>query len=175
MANEREQFNNAISKIIEAVMFENWLRFYFITPMQDENGTDDNTEHLFLTLPDKAFKKIEELYPDLLPIVSFMNKKELSFELSQQTICTYIVENIDGNIIPRDTAQSIMNSMAFQTELDLFNTWLSLHQDQLEQGFSDFSAWRDMFSEWEKSKSGQDLKEKIILSRQKQVHHISEQ
>ena len=175
MPQAQEEFKNAVNKIIEAVMFESWLRFYFITPMKDETATDDDEEHLFLTLSDKTLQKIEELYPELLPMAVYMNQKELSFELSQRTISIYVVENIDGKIIPRDTAQSILNSMAFQTELDLFNTWLSLHMDQLEQGFSDFSAWREMFADWQQSKSGHELKEKKILSKQQQVHRMTPQ
>ncbi|MBQ7739368.1 MAG: hypothetical protein IJT59_06930 [Desulfovibrionaceae bacterium] len=175
MLKEQEEFKNAVDKIIEAVMFENWLRFYFISPMEEEGNPDSNDEHLFLILSDKALKKIEELYPELLPMAMYMNKKELSFELSQKTISIYVVENIDGHIIPRDTAQSIMNSMAFQTQLELFNTWISLHEDQLEQGFSDFGAWKEMFANWQESESGHELKEKIILSKQGQVHKMTAQ
>ena len=165
MPREQEEFKNVVNKIIEVVMFESWLRFYFITPMEEEiDGKQE--EHLFLILSEKTLHKIEELYPEFLPLALDMNEKELSFELSQKAICTYVVQNIDGKITPRDSVGSIMDSMTFQTELELFHTWLDLHQDQLEQGFTDFGAWLELFRTWEKSPAGHELQEKIILAKQ---------
>ena len=167
MATEQEQFIYSVDRIIESVMFENWLRFYFITPMKEEkNEEKEGEEHLFLLIPEKAMKNIEKDYNDLLPMAQLMNNQEVTFELSQKVICTYVVENIDGKIIPRDTAGSIMDSMAFQTQLQLFNTWIQLHEDQLEKGFVDFATWRSLFAEWKTSQPGKELQEKILLSLQ---------
>ncbi|MCR5814644.1 MAG: hypothetical protein K6G15_09160 [Desulfovibrio sp.] len=169
MATEQEKFIYSVDRIIEAVMFENWLRFYFITPMQEEkNENQDNEEHLFVLIPEKAMKNIEKDYKDLWPMAQLMNNKEITFELSQKVICTYVVENIDGTIIPRDTAGSVMDSMAFQAQLQLFNTWIQLHGDQLEKGFVDFATWRSLFAQWKDSQPGKELQEKILLSLQKQ-------
>ena len=35
MPKEQEQFQQAVVSILEAVMFENWLRFYFIAEKAD--------------------------------------------------------------------------------------------------------------------------------------------
>ena len=35
MPEQQEQFQNAVFQVLEAVMFENWLRFYFITEKPD--------------------------------------------------------------------------------------------------------------------------------------------
>lgn len=164
MPKEQEDFLNVVNKIIEVVMFENWLRFYFITPMQDEQDTANADPHLFLILSDKTLQKIEELYPELLPIALKMNQKELSFELSQQTICTYVVENIDGKLTPRDTVGSIMDSINFQTELELFNTFISLHENQLEKGFTDFSMWKKLFADWKSTKPAIELRDKLFMA-----------
>ena len=166
MPKEQEDFLNVVNKIIEVVMFENWLRFYFITPMQDEQESENSDPHLFLILSDKALQKIEELYPELLPIALKMNQKELSFELSQQTICTYVVENIDGKLTPRDTVGSIMDSINFQTELELFNTFISLHENQLEQGFADFETWKKLFADWKTTKHALELRDKLFMANQ---------
>ncbi len=167
MAQEQEQFKKSVSAILEAVMFENWLRFYFITPMTDEKESEDADPHLFLTVPDKGMNNIKALYPNLLPMAEFMNHKEVTFEVSQQAVCTFVVENLDGVIMERDTAGSIMDSMAFQLQLQLFNTWVQLHENQLESSFFDFGSWRDLFAEWKDSKAGKDLREKLALSLQK--------
>ena len=53
MASEQEKFIYTVDLIIESVMFENWLRFYFITSM---TGEKDEEEHLFLLIPEKECK-----------------------------------------------------------------------------------------------------------------------
>ena len=164
MASEQEKFIYTVDRIIESVMFENWLRFYFITSM---TGEKDEEEHLFLLIPEKAMQNIEKEYSDLLPMAQRLNNQELSFEVSQEAVSIYIAENIDGKIIPRDTAGSVIDSMAFQAQLQLFNTWIQLHQDQLEKGFVDFGTWRTLFAEWKNSGPGKELEEKILLSLQK--------
>ena len=35
MPEQQEQFQNAVWQVLEAVMFENWLRFYFISEKPD--------------------------------------------------------------------------------------------------------------------------------------------
>ena len=69
--------------------------------------------------------------------------------------------------MPRDTAPSVMDSLLFQVELQLFNTWIQLHADQLEQTFFEFGTWRKLFQDWKSSPSGHELMEKLILSLQK--------
>ncbi len=174
MPEEQEKFLAVVDRMIGVVMFENWLRFYFIQEMREENEGPESDPHIFLIVPEKAMQRIAEDYPLFLPIAEFMNSKELSFELSQQAICTYIVENIDGKIIEQDTAASIMDSMAFQVQLQLFNTWLQLHDDQLEQCFTPFINWQKLFDEWKLSKPAKDLREKLILSSQRVPQSVAE-
>ncbi|MBQ7607660.1 MAG: hypothetical protein IJU76_06780 [Desulfovibrionaceae bacterium] len=174
MPAEQEKFLAVVDRMINVVMFENWLRFYFIEEMWDEKDGPDADPHIFLIVPEKAMKKIEEEYPLFLPIAEFMNAKELSFDLSQQAICTYIVENIDGKEIEQDTAASIMDSMAFQVQLQLFNTWVQLHEDQFEKGFTPFADWQSLFSEWKASKSAKELREKLIMASQRVPQSVAE-
>ena len=69
--------------------------------------------------------------------------------------------------MPRDTAQSIMDSLAFKVQLQLFYTWLQLHDDQLDQTFMDFGTWQKLFTEWKESAPAKELSEKLVLSLQK--------
>ena len=131
---------------------------------EDQKETDD--PHLFLIIPEKGMVKIQEQYPELLPLAKAMQKKEISFELSQQVICTYVVENIDGKLIARDTAASVMDSISFQVQLQMFNTWVQLHAEQLEQSMHDFEDWKKMFGDWKSSSKGQELLEKLTISMQ---------
>ena len=147
MPKEQEQFQQAVVSILEAVMFENWLRFYFIAEKADADNVDG--EHtLYLAVPDKAMTRIREEYAHLLPLAESLNGKTASFENSQQAVCTFVVQHLDGKSMPRQMADMIFDSSSFQTRMQLFNAWVQMHEEQLEQTFMDFAQWRSLFAQW---------------------------
>ncbi|MDO5483901.1 MAG: hypothetical protein Q4F27_03245 [Desulfovibrionaceae bacterium] len=160
----QEDFQNAVWQILEAVMFENWLRFYFISEKPDAPEGPDGEQPLFLAVPDKAMERIGELYPHLQPLAQSMNGQELSFELSQQSVCSFVAEHLDGKSFPRDTAGSIFNSTTFQVQMQMFNAWIQMHEDQLDQGFVEFGAWRKLFAQWRESPGASELAGKLAMS-----------
>ncbi len=54
------EFVNAINAVSEVLMFENWLRFYFITEEGDK---------LFIRVPETAETRIREEYPHLFGLL----------------------------------------------------------------------------------------------------------
>lgn len=165
MSEEKIGFKEEVKLILEVLMFENWLRFYFIKEekIKAEDGGEEQ-DVLKLELPEKAINKIKELYPDLYPLAKEMNGRVIDFELSRTAVMAYVMEAIDGTKIPRGEAQRVLNSAIFQTDLQLFHTWVQMHENQLDQGFADFGAWRDMFSKWKESPQAINLAEDIMKS-----------
>ncbi len=145
MTKQPENFAKAIEVILEAVMFENWLRFYFISEKEDQEGK------LFLEVPEQGMARITELYPNLLTLAESLNGKELTFESSRTALCTFVVTEIDGKVIPQNMSDIVFDSSTFQIELQLFNTWVQSHEDQLDEGFLEFGAWKNFFSQWRSS------------------------
>ncbi len=164
MPKEQEQFRAAVDKMLEAVAFENWLRFYFITEMTEDGAAPDAEPRLFIIVPEKGMEKIAHDYPELLPLARELNNAEITFETSQMAVCGYIVQHIDGKYVPRDTAAGVMDSMAFQTQLQLFNTWVQLHEEQLEKDVIDFGTWLTLFGEWKATPAAENLAAKLALS-----------
>lgn len=152
MSQQAQLFAQAVQHILEAVMFENWLRFYFIT----EKPGDEEKEKLFIAVPEQGMRRISELHTQLLPLAESLNGKEIDFETSRSAICTYVVTEVDGKRIPRNMADMVFASDTFQMETQLFNTWVQAHETQLDQGFLDFSAWKKMFAEWRQSDAVKD-------------------
>lgn len=163
MPKEQEMFQTAVAKVLETVMFESWLRFCFI--MQKEDGGEDD---LWLLVPQKALDKIGEMYPHLLPLAQDLAGRKVSFEVSQQAICNFVAQSIDGDKSLPDTINGavVLDSMTFQLKLNLFHTWLELHEDQLEAEFHDFSAWQSLFAQWQESPAAKKLADQLALAAQ---------
>ena len=136
-------FQQAVQRVLEAVMFENWLRFYFVS--EPDGGS------LTLAVPEKGLTRIREQYPQLMPLVEELNGKEISFELSRRAVCTFVATQLVGGSIPTHMAESVLDSAGFQLEMHLFSSWVQGHEERLDKNFLDFSAWKRLFAEWRNS------------------------
>lgn len=155
MSDKLSPFGAAVQHVLEAVMFENWLRFYFITEKPD------NPDSLSLAVPEQALLRIQERYPQLYPMVLLLNAQEIDFESSRRALCTFVVTELEGKVIASDMGVKVFDSTTFQTEMQLFNTWVQAHEDQLDKGFMDFGMWRSLFAEWRKSEAVQDFAQQL--------------
>jgi hypothetical protein len=139
----RADLQDAVRQILEAVMFENWLRFYFI------DGKEEGS--LVVSVPEQGMARIREQYPHLAPLALELNGRAISFELSRRAVCSFILTRLDGRAFPRDTADLVLNSEDFQLEMQLFGSWAQGHEEQLDARFVDFAAWKRLFAEWRNS------------------------
>lgn len=148
MPTPQEEFQNAVLRILETVMFENWIRFYFLTEKLDAPVEKGAEKPLFVAIPEQGMQRIKELYPDLLPLAESLNGKEISFALSQQAVCSFVMEHLDGKVMPQRMAETVFDSTTFQTRMQLFNAWVQMHENQLDQNFMEFGSWRELFAQW---------------------------
>lgn len=160
MSQQVQGFARAVQCILEAVMFENWLRFYFIT----EKPAPGNEDKLFIAVPEQGMRRIAELHAHLLPLAESLNGREIDFETSRSAVCTYVMTEVDGKRVPRNMSDAAFDSDAFQMETQLFNTWVQAHEDQLDQGFLDFSAWKKMFAHWRESDAVKEWAAQLTLA-----------
>ena len=136
-------FQQAVRQILEVIMFENWLRFYFIS--EAEGGG------LALAVPEQSVARIREQHPRFMPLLEDLNGKEISFELSRRAVCSFVATRLDGKILPVNMADSVLDSAGFQLEMRLFNNWVQGHEEQLDATFLTFSEWMRLFAEWRDS------------------------
>jgi len=139
------EFRLGVETVLEVVIFENWIRFYFISENPDQKDS------LIVVIPEKAAQRISERYPNFLALAESMNGKEIDFETSRQAICTHVFEHIDGKTIGKNMGVTIFASITFQTEMQLFNSWVQTHESQLDKKFFDFGAWKELFAKWRKT------------------------
>lgn len=145
MAEKMSPFASAVQQVLEAVIFENWLRFYFISEKPD------NVDELYVAIPEQAMQRIQELYPHLAPLAHSLNAQVIDFDSSRRALCTYVATELDGKRMPAEMSAKVFDSATFQTEMQLFNTWVQAHEPQLDKAFMDFGMWRSLFAGWRTS------------------------
>lgn len=147
--------DTAISRISEVVMFENWLRFYFIA----EEG-----EKLFLRLPEKAMEQLKKRYAPFYGLAESLNGVEIDHNTSLKEVCLFVAGGFDGAPLPEEMISRVFESPRFQLELQLFSYWVQGHEEQLDAAFREFSEWLRMFGEWKESDEVQEHKQRLTES-----------
>ncbi len=155
MSQAPDTFTKSVEKVLEVVMFENWLRFYFISE-------EENNDSLFIHIPEQGAQRIKELYPHLSLLAEGVNNKEITFDSSRSAVCEHVIAEVDGKTIPKEMSTTVFDSVTFQVELQLFNTWVSAHEEQLDEGFLEFGAWRNFFSQWRQTDGVKEIALKMM-------------
>ena len=130
---------SAFDRVVEAVMFENWLRFYFLA----EEG-----EKLFLRLPEKAMAQLKNRYAQLYGLAESLQDTEISHEASVKAVCLFVSGAPGGTSLPESKMAEIFDAPRFHLELQLFGSWVQGHEEQLDERFLEFSQWRELYARW---------------------------
>ena len=150
---------DAAERILEAVMFESWLRFTFLEEVPGENPSDE--PRLFIRLDEAARQRLAARESHLLPLALMVDGREASFEHSREAVCRFVLEELEGRVIPQGPAAAVLDGRDFQLRLQLFNNWLQEQESVLERTPHDFADWRIKFAQW---RSRPDIKERTLAA-----------
>ena len=149
------EFDEAVNRISQVVMFENWLRFYFIAEEDDK---------LFIRIPTQAMEKLHANYPKLVGLAERLNGEEIDHKTSMQAVVMFTATEMNGLVLPEPLIEQIFDSPRFHLDLQLFSSWVQSHEEQLDAGFMEFSTWQSMFEEWRKSDKVQEYAAEVAGS-----------
>ncbi len=124
---------NAAWEIVEAVFFEQWLRFYFI----EEKGED-----FYWHMDDP--EALREAWPQFAAIIS-LDGNQVEHQASLRAIYETLHERENGPALLK-TAEACLAEPAFLAELAAFPAWVATHERELESGSGDFTAWLQAFA-----------------------------
>ena len=167
MPQEQEQFKQAIQSMLDAIIFENWIRFYFLMEEEEQAGKE---ARIYIGIPDQAMSRIRENYGALIHMAEQLNGKEATLETSRNAVCDFIRREYEGNIIPQGSVTAYFDTHSFQIELQLFNIWVQGSETFLEQQFMDFNQWRASFRNWCNSEHGQQIRTQLEADIKKLGH-----
>jgi hypothetical protein len=134
-----KEMKKALREIAEVLAFEHWLRFYFVV---------ERDEKLFIEIPEERLAYIQENMPGYTGLVNMLNHREISYQSSCDTVCSFLASAFDGTRYKPGTVSQILDSRELKLELHLFSLWLKGFEGKLEQEEYDFEAWQLMFREW---------------------------
>lgn len=154
MPEEQQRFAKAVNRMMDAIIFENWIRFYFIAE-EDVQGQEE--PRLALIIPEKAMEQIKQRYGTLAGIAENLNGREASLQNSRDAVVNFIRDELEGKLVPAGTVASYFDSRAFQTSQNLFYAWVQAAEEMLDKQFLDFDQWRDLFATYKDSQSGQKV------------------
>ncbi len=148
MQTTEEKTREAIKDLSRIFQFELWLRFYFVRENEGRHS---------INLDEELLQKMHEKYGHLAELAKTLNAKEITPESSRQAIVKHIMHNFDGikydvGLVPR-----IMDYAIFKGEIQMFNTWVGLHEEQLDRKVLDFEKWIEIYDQWKSSESAQKV------------------
>jgi len=129
----------AAGRVADVIMFENWLRFYFIS---EEGDT------LFIRLPEKAMEQIRQRCQSYYDLAAMLNNEEIGHQRSLKAVCMFISGGGGGTLLPDAVLADVFDSPKFQLELQLFTHWLQSHEEKLDERFMEFFEWQKAFALW---------------------------
>lgn len=147
------EFEAAVSRIAQVVMFENWLRFYFISEEEDEK--------LFIRLPEKAMEQLKKRYGAFYGLAERLNGLEVDHNTSLNEVCLFVAGEIDSRTLSQDMINSVFDSNRFQVELQLFSAWVQAHEEKLDEAFMEFNDWLNQYEQWKLTDTVEAYRKKI--------------
>ena len=132
----------AAGQVADVIMFENWLRFYFIS---EEGDT------LFIRLPEEAMEQIRQRCRAYSNLAAMLNNEEIDHQRSLKAVCAFISGGFGGVTLPDAVLSGVFDSTNFQLELQLFTYWLQNHEEKLDERFMEFDEWQKAFALWKDS------------------------
>lgn len=134
--------HETMNMILEAIIFENWLRFNFIP-------ADTDSDRPVLVISPENMEEIARLYPGLETLAAELANREIDFKASHKAIMNYIRKYIESG--SEGLADKIMVSPEFQERVRNFQTWLQIHEKILDASCLEFRQWQRRFDKWSSS------------------------
>lgn len=135
--------------LLEIVIFEQWIRFYFIHAQEQPSQEDVGCE--IFAIPAADLAKIHTFWPGLYPLALALNGKEVSFPVSQSAVCALILDRFGPT--GAEGVEQILKSPQFASALECFNAWFAAEAGELDDEAPDFANWLARFRNWQQGQS----------------------
>lgn len=150
----------AVKDIAEVVIFENWLRYYFVA--------EEGDEKLSLKVPEETMAEIKDKHEHLYPVAEKLNNEEIDYLRSQEVVCSFVARQFDGRKYNTGTIPRAFDSSDLKVELHLFGLWQEAHQERLDAESLNFEDFFEFYSNWRDTDEVQNYRKNLLESAAKQ-------
>lgn len=138
-----DDFKSVLAEVAEAMQFETWLRFYFLT-----QGEGDE---LVMDIPAEVQEAIQRDHAHLWPLAESLNGKAVDYQTSVNEVCVFAARFLDGVRHRAGLVDRVFDSRDFKLEMYLFGLFVSGHEAVFDRQRLDFAKWREIFAGWKAS------------------------
>lgn len=122
-----------VSQMLEAVIFEQWLRFSWIA--EDADGD------FCIQIPENAAQEISTDYPQFRHLLERLNGTIVDANMACSAILAFARDELG------EDALAVLEDTAFQENVSRFHLWLHEQADMLEAHPYNFDQWKTLFME----------------------------
>ena len=149
--------HRALVDVSHVFHFEFWLRYYFV---EEKDG------RLFITLNEEQRKQVHDQFSEYWELAERVEGVPLSFELSQRVVVEFLQLHMDGVKYPPAAINDVLDNKEFSVEMQLFDTWINLHEEQLMQKIYGFDTWMHIYGEWKDTDKTKQMAQALRLHMQ---------
>lgn len=146
---------NAVKDTLEIFQFDQWIRFYFV---KDKDG------ELWIEIPDDVLAAIKEYDSNLHRFADMVNNAVTDYRRSQDNVCSFVASRLDGQKYEKTVLPQVFDNSTFKVEMYIFNVWLKMHEQHLDEGYMSFQEWMEMYDGWNSLDEVQEYRAKLVES-----------
>lgn len=125
------EMKEAMSTLVDAVIFEQWIRFSWIE--EDEEGD------YCIQVPEESVREISADYPEYAPLLAQVNGTIVDADMACSAVLGFARQALGGN------ATAVLENAEFQTLVGTFHQWLHDNAERLDAELCNFDQWRIQF------------------------------
>lgn len=126
-----DEMKGAMSALLDAVIFEQWVRFSWI----EEDADGD----FCVQIPEDTVRELEKDYPDYAPLVAQLNGTVVDATMACSAVLGY------ARAAFGEQSLAALERPEFQSMVGRFHQWLHDNVDELEQKPLNFDQWCGLF------------------------------
>ena len=153
MASNEILFDAAAKEMLDIMIFETWIRFYFLK----QEG-----ENLRVEIPEETMKYLKENTSQYYDLAELMNNDAIDFEKSQQTVCSYINARLDGQKYETGMVMGVFDSKQFKISHYIFTLWLKRHEQVFDETPHTFEEWLESHWGWRDMDEVKNYQKKLM-------------
>lgn len=146
---------NAVKDALEIFQFDQWIRFYFVT---EKDGK------LWIEIPEDVMKEINDEHPEMHRFADMVNNAVTDYQRSQENVCSYVAARFDGQKYERTVLPQVFDNATFKVEMYIFNVWLKMHEQFLDEEYKNFKGFMEMYEGWNSMDEVVEYRTKLLES-----------